>query len=68
MRIAIDTNVRVPTDFDARCDASLAEYERTGVSVPLDVVLAKLEAMVAARVQQAGGSGAIRSCDKLTGG
>lgn len=43
---------RVQTDFAARCDASLAEYECTGISVPLDVVLSKLEAKVAARVKQ----------------
>lgn len=43
---------RVQTDFAARCDASLAEYERTGVSVPSDVVLSKLEAKVATRVKQ----------------
>lgn len=43
---------RVQTDFAARCEASLAAYERTGTSVPSDVVLAKLEAKVAARVKQ----------------
>lgn len=43
---------RVQTDFAARCEASLAEHERTGVSVPSDVVLSKLEAKVAARVKQ----------------
>jgi len=43
---------RVQTDFAARCDASLAQYERTGVSIPADVVLSKLEAKVAARVKQ----------------
>jgi hypothetical protein len=43
---------RVQTDFDARCDASLAAYERTGSSIPSDVVLSKLEAKVAARVKQ----------------
>jgi hypothetical protein len=43
---------RMQTDFAARCDASLANYERTGISVPSDVVLAKLEAKVAARVKQ----------------
>jgi len=40
---------RVQTDFAARCDASLAAFERTGISVPSDVVLSKLEAKVAAR-------------------
>ena len=43
---------RVQSDFAARCDASLAAYERTGVSIPTDVVLSKLEAKVAARVKQ----------------
>ncbi|MDE2593179.1 MAG: hypothetical protein KGL57_02995 [Burkholderiales bacterium] len=43
---------RVQTDFAARCDASLATYERTGVAIPSDVVLSKLEAKVAARVRQ----------------
>ena len=43
---------RVQTDFATRCDASLAEYERTEISVPSDVVLSKLEAKVAARVNQ----------------
>ena len=43
---------RVQTDFAARCDASLAEYERAGVSILSDVVLSSLEAKVAARVKQ----------------
>ena len=43
---------RVQTGFATRCDASLAEYERTEISVPSDVVLSKLEAKVAARVNQ----------------
>lgn len=43
---------RVQTDFAARCDASLATYERTGKAMPSDHVLAKLEAKVAARVKQ----------------
>lgn len=43
---------RVQTDFAARCEASMAEYQRTGVSIPSDVVLSKLEAKVAARVKQ----------------
>lgn len=43
---------RVQTDFAARCEASLAAYERTGISIPSDVVLSKLEAKVAARVKQ----------------
>ena len=43
---------RVQTDFATRCNASLAQYERTGISVPAYVVLSKLEAKVAARVKQ----------------
>jgi hypothetical protein len=43
---------RVQTDFAARCDAALAAYERTGVSLPSELVLSKLEAKVAARVEQ----------------
>ena len=43
---------RVQTDFATRCNASLAQYERTGISIPADVVLSKLEAKVAARVKQ----------------
>jgi hypothetical protein len=43
---------RVQADFAARCEASLAAYERTGVSIPADRVVAKLEAKVAARVKQ----------------
>jgi hypothetical protein len=40
------------TDFAARCDASLAEFARTGISIPSEVVLSKLGAKVAARVKQ----------------
>ena len=43
---------RVQTDFAARCDASLAAYERSGVSRPAEAVLDKLEAKVAARLKQ----------------
>ncbi|MEY4764914.1 MAG: hypothetical protein RI907_1587 [Pseudomonadota bacterium] len=43
---------RVQADFAARCDASLAAYERNQVAIPADVVLSKLEAKVAARVKQ----------------
>ena len=43
---------RVQTDFASRCNASLAAYERTGISIPSDVVLSKLEAKVAARAKQ----------------
>lgn len=39
------------SDFAARCDASLATYERTGHAIPADVVFAKLEAKVAARIK-----------------
>lgn len=42
---------RVEADFAARCEASLAVYERTNHSVPAEVVLAKLEAKVEARVK-----------------
>lgn len=43
---------RLQTDFAARCEASLVAYERTGVSLPSDLVLSKLEAKVAARLKQ----------------
>ena len=43
---------RVQTDFAARCAASLAAYERTGISISSDAVLSRLEAKVAARVKQ----------------
>lgn len=43
---------RVQTDFAARCEASLAAYERTGTSIPSYLVLSRLEAKVAARVKQ----------------
>ena len=43
---------RMQTDFAARCDASLANYERTGLSVPSEAVLSKLDAKIAARVKQ----------------
>lgn len=43
---------RVQADFAARCDAALAAYEGSGVSIPADQVLSTLEAKVAARVQQ----------------
>ena len=51
MRTAVEFR-RVQTDFAARCGASLAEFERAGVSIPSDLVLSKLEAKVAARVKQ----------------
>lgn len=43
---------RVQTDFAARCDAALAWYERTRVSIPAETVISKLEAKVAARVRK----------------
>ncbi len=46
---------RVQTDFSSRCDASLADYERTGVSIPAAQVIAKLESMLAKRRKQLGG-------------
>jgi hypothetical protein len=46
---------RVQTDFASRCDASLAEYERTGVSIPAAQVIAKLESKLAKRRKQLGG-------------
>ena len=46
---------RVQTDFASRCDASLAEYERTGVSIPAAEVIAKLESRLAKRRKQLGG-------------
>lgn len=46
---------RVQTDFASRCNASLAEYERTGVSIPAAQVIAKLESRLAKRRKQLGG-------------
>lgn len=46
---------RVQTDFASRCEASLAEYERTGVSIPAAQVIAKLESKLAKRRKQLGG-------------
>ena len=46
---------RVQTDFATRCDASLAQYERTGVSIPAVQVIAKLESKLAKRRKQLGG-------------
>jgi hypothetical protein len=43
---------RVQTDFAARCEESLATYERSGVSIPSDEVLSKLEKKVQARVKR----------------
>ena len=46
---------RVQTDFASRCDASLAEYERTGASIAAAQVIAKLESRLAKRRKQLGG-------------
>ena len=46
---------RVQPDFASRCEASLAEYERTGVSIPAAQVIAKLESRLAKRRKQLGG-------------
>lgn len=46
---------RVQTDFASRCDASLAEHERTGESIPAAQVIAKLESKLAKRRKQLGG-------------
>lgn len=46
---------RVQTDFASRCNESLAEYERTGVSIPAAQVIAKLESKLAKRRKQLGG-------------
>lgn len=47
---------RVQSDFASRCDASLANNERTGASLPADQVIAKLESKLAKRRKQLGGS------------
>ena len=54
MRNAVEYR-RVQTDFASRCEASLAEYERTGVSIPAAQVIAKLESKMAKRRKQLGG-------------
>ena len=46
---------RVQTDFASRCNASLAEYERTRVSIPAAQVIAKLESRLSQRRKQLGG-------------
>ncbi len=46
---------RVQTDFASRCDASLAEYERTGLAIPAAQVIAKIESKLAKRRKQLGG-------------
>ena len=46
---------RVQTAFTSRCDASLAEYERTAELIPTDQVIAKIESKRARRREQLGG-------------
>jgi hypothetical protein len=46
---------RVQTDFATYCEASLAGYERTGVSIPAEQVIGNLESMLAKRRKQLGG-------------
>jgi hypothetical protein len=46
---------RMQISFAARCEASLAKYERTGVSIPAAQVVGKLESMLANRRKQLGG-------------
>lgn len=46
---------RMQTTFAARCAESLAKYERTGVSIPAEQVVGKLESMLAKRRKQLGG-------------
>ena len=53
--LASRSEPRVQTDFASRCDTSLAEYERTGVSIPAAQVIAKLESKRAKRRKQLGG-------------
>lgn len=43
---------RVQTDFAARCEEALGAYERSGVSIPADEVLSKLQKKVEARVKR----------------
>lgn len=40
---------RVQTDFQARASTASAEYHRTGVSVPVDAVLDRLQAKLDAK-------------------
>jgi hypothetical protein len=46
---------QVQTDFASRCAASLADYERTGRSIPAAQVIGKLESRLAKRRKQLGG-------------
>lgn len=41
---------RLRKEFDARAQAASEEYERTGISVPVETVVAKLQAKVDAKV------------------
>ena len=41
---------RVQREFDARAQAALEDYERTGVSVPVENVLKRLQAKLDAKV------------------
>ena len=43
---------RVQDEFHARAQAASDEYHRTGVSVPVDAVLAKLQAKLDAKRKQ----------------
>jgi hypothetical protein len=52
VRSAVESRRVQKTGFAAHCNASLATYERTGVSIPLGEVLLKLNAKVAAKVNQ----------------
>ena len=45
---------RVQIDFASRCDASLADYERTGLSLAASEVIARLESKLAKRCKQLG--------------
>lgn len=45
---------RVQTDFHARAQVASAEYHRTGVSVPVDTVLEKLQSRLDAKRKMLG--------------
>lgn len=45
---------RVQTSFHARAQAASEEYHRTGVSVPVDTVLERLQSKLDARRKQLG--------------
>lgn len=46
---------RVQTDFQARAESASAEYHRTGVSVPVDAVLDRLQAKLDAKRKKLAG-------------